>query len=185
MFSAICVTCKNVFCSIYKKQKFCSRPCVFKFMKGKPPSNAGIRRSREARLNMSLSRMAEKHHRWQGGRKIKGGYVCIYSPSHPFSDQKRYVKEHRLIMEKHLGRILDRSEIVHHVNHDRQDNRIENLQVMSNSEHIRLHKKGSTHSKESRIKISKAAKGRPAWNKGKKLSLKHRINLSISHMKIK
>lgn len=47
--------------------------------------------------------------------------------------------EHRIIMEKHIGRKLDRFELVHHINEDKKDNRIENLQVMSPKEHSSYH----------------------------------------------
>ena len=50
----------------------------------------------------------------------------------------KFVREHRYLMEQHLGRKLDRNEQVHHINGDCRDNRIENLQVLTNSEHQKL-----------------------------------------------
>lgn len=50
--------------------------------------------------------------------------------------------QHRRIMEDHLGRKLDKNEVVHHINGDSLDNRIENLQVMDRSEHTRIHNIG-------------------------------------------
>ena len=50
--------------------------------------------------------------------------------------------EHRYYMEKHLGRKLTPNEHVHHLNHIKDDNRLDNLLVMTNSEHITYHKKG-------------------------------------------
>ena len=50
-----------------------------------------------------------------------------------------HIRQHRWVMEQRLGRKLDRDEQVHHINGDRTDNRIENLTVMSNSEHHKYH----------------------------------------------
>lgn len=73
--------------------------------------------------------------RWKGGRRhTRGGYVYIYSPEHPFAALNSSVAEHRLVMEKMLGRYLDRSESVHHRNGVRDDNRPENLELWVKSQ---------------------------------------------------
>jgi len=51
------------------------------------------------------------------------------------------VPEHRYIVEQFIGRKLKSSEHVHHINRDPSDNHIDNLQIVSNSEHARLHGK--------------------------------------------
>ena len=71
------------------------------------------------------------------------------------------IDEHRKIMSDFLGRKLKRNEVVHHINGDKKDNRIENLVVLSISEHSRLHNKGKTLSQETKNKIKVAHTGRP------------------------
>ncbi len=80
------------------------------------------------------------HFSWNGGKYInEDGYVLLWAPNHPAAHGGKYVLEHRLVMERHLGRLLRRDESIHHRNGIKSDNRIENLEVMSPSKHSRLH----------------------------------------------
>lgn len=56
----------------------------------------------------------------------------------------KHVLYYRALMEAHLGRKLGRDEVVHHINEDPSDDRIENLQVMTNAEHTALHRAALT-----------------------------------------
>ena len=81
---------------------------------------------------------------WRGGRKIrKDGYVLIIAPEghpHPIRSGKNatgYILEHRLVIEQHLGRYLEPSEVVHHIDGNPTNNNIDNLQLFSSQqEHI-------------------------------------------------
>lgn len=84
----------------------------------------------------------DRNGNWRGGRLYdkKNGRVLVHSPDHPNATSKGYVYEHRLIMEKHLGRYLGSDELVHHRDENKDNNDILNLEVMSRSEHMRLHR---------------------------------------------
>ena len=90
---------------------------------------------------MSIGNIGQKNHNWRGGKiKTVAGYFIVWKPQHPFANSRGYVLEHRLVMEKHLKRFLQPKEVVHHINENRQDNRIENLQLFRNrGEHIKFH----------------------------------------------
>ena len=75
-----------------------------------------------------------------GHKKVRSDdYISIYFPDHPKSNKDGYIMEHDLVMECFIGRWLEDNEVVHHVNKKRNDNRIENLKLMTINEHSRLH----------------------------------------------
>ena len=66
--------------------------------------------------------------KFKTGRTLhKAGYVYIRIPNHPFANRSGYIFEHRVVVEKQIGRYLYRYEVVHHVNKIKDDNRIDNL----------------------------------------------------------
>jgi HNH endonuclease len=69
----------------------------------------------------------------------KEGYVLVKIPEHPKSFNGWYY-EHRLVLEKHLDRILDVWETIHHINENKEDNRIENLFLCTREQHNKAHK---------------------------------------------
>jgi ribosomal protein L37AE/L43A len=94
--------------------KFCSRRCI---------TLAHPEITEKARNNSPLMRRA--------GKTETRKYVVIKVDG-------KQVREHRYVMEQFLGRKLLTNEHIHHINGDPTDNRIENLQVLTNSEHQKL-----------------------------------------------
>jgi len=101
----------------------------------------GRKYSPETLKKMSAAKIGRKISWQTGRRKDYYGYIYIYSPDHPHCTSQGYVLEHRLVMEAHLGRTLLPTEVVHHNNDIRDDNRIENLMRFDdNQSHLRRHR---------------------------------------------
>jgi hypothetical protein len=101
-----------------------------RFKKGSLPWNIGKKCEQTS---------GELHPNWKGGRFKSGtGYVFIKS-NHRRSNQHGYIFEHILVAENKIGRELRGDESVHHVNGVRDDNRSENLVVLTKSNHRILH----------------------------------------------
>ena len=105
-------------------------------------STRGKQISEKHRRQIGDANRGARNHLWKGGRFYRLGYVLVrVYPNdffYPMVSKQRYVLEHRLIMAKHLGRNLHSWELVHHKNHVRDDNRIENLQLVGSDKHKQI-----------------------------------------------
>lgn len=115
-------------------------------------SGRGRKHTEKTRMKMSKTRTGKSAH-WNIGRvpwnkgKSKGcistkGYRYVMAPKgHPNARKgSGYMFEHRLVIEKHLGRLLTSDEVVNHKNCDKLDNRVENLEVLTKKQHDALPK---------------------------------------------
>ncbi len=154
-----CAICKKM---VYQKPSelkrdkvaYCSRACHHKGMlKEKPvltcdhcskeyavyPSQLKWNQIREHKKNFCSTQCQNKfysgdnHPNWIGGSiEHATGYIKDYV-------DKKYTARHRIFMEELVGRKLSEDEVVHHKNGNKHDNRIENLEIMTRSEHAKHH----------------------------------------------
>jgi HNH endonuclease len=121
------------------KEMFCECGCGEQIepfdVRGRP------RRFKHGHCKIGWFNRGERPHNWKGGKRDKDGYVYIWNPTHPYSNNLGYVFKHRLVMESYLGKYLEPTDIIHHINGIVDDNRIENLQLLTKSEHMRYHGK--------------------------------------------
>lgn len=128
-FKVIGVACKNCSKTFLKRDykscaiKFCSRLCANLFNASK------LSKNRKGNLNPMYGK---KPANYKGGHLTSDGYRCLII-------NNRKVREHRYIMEKHLDRKLLDNEDVHHIDGNKINNNINNLQVIEHGEHKRLH----------------------------------------------
>lgn len=114
---AVCNTCEKGFVTFDKKYtKNCSREC--------------------SNRSQSSRQFGESNPNYKDGKKITDqGYVqLLVGKDHPMAGRGGYVLEHRYVMSQFLDRPLRRCEVIHHLNGNRQDNRIENLELCGKQE---------------------------------------------------
>lgn len=120
-------------------KKYCSRFCQHKAM-------MGTHRGKKIQKGQHLSPKTEFKKgqpcpNFKGGHQDKRGYFYLWNPNHPSAQKKGYINRSIIVMEKVIGRYLHNNEIVHHLNGIRNDDRPENLRVMTKEEHARYHTK--------------------------------------------
>lgn len=101
----------------------------------------GQKRKGEKMSEAAKKKISEAHKQGGIGHKKKrgDGYIAIYFPDHPKASKDGYIMEHILVMEALIGRHLKDDECVHHIDENRQNNKKENLELMTISEHMSYH----------------------------------------------
>ena len=121
------------------------------FKKGFTPWNKGKKGYSTLKKGKKFPQFSgKKHPLWKGGKfKDRYGYILIYKPKHPFAQDGRYIPEHRLVIEKQIGRYLLSKEEGHHLSNIKDDNRPKNLMAfVSKSAHRRYEKGGQVNPSE-------------------------------------
>lgn len=127
-------------------------------LKGQIPWNKGKRTPEGVRRKLSEAKTSagvwrkESNPNWKGGLYVNhSGYIYLLSREHPHANRLGYVRRSRLVMEAHIGRVLLPTEVVHHVNGQKADDRIENLALFpALGDHARDHSRDRARDRRGR-----------------------------------
>lgn len=147
-----CKECNSIF-EMYKKTyesrsrtgntpKFCCKKCADKNKETKKEVKClqcgKIFKTTRSKL---CSRKCSSDYMKANGTNKKNGYWYENGYKVLYVDGDNSIKEHIKVMEDFLGRKLLKNEVIHHINEIRDDNRLENLKLMTKGEHSALHRK--------------------------------------------
>jgi len=147
-FKSTCKICNEDIWD-YRQRNVCSFPkkCL-SILRSNNWKNNNPAKLSEVRNILKIKQTGKNNNQWNGG-KVKvyshasqnktNHYIKVKMSTHPFSDIQGYIMQHRLVMEAYIGRYLNKEEIIHHINGNKSDNRIENLLITNNHEHLQYH----------------------------------------------
>lgn len=94
---------------------------------------------RPSRVRKFEERFCSKKCSAKGKTTDGDGYILLYMPEHPNCNSIGFIREHRYIIEQHIGRLLTKEEVVHHKDNNKSNNSLDNLELLSVSQHLKNH----------------------------------------------
>ena len=128
-----------------ENRKHADKPCTACGKKFRPKSTTSKYCSRRCLWNQNGGRNRKSESWWLNLRGYIEGRIWV-------NGEQRRVKQHRWIMERHIGRQLNPNEVVHHINGNKTDNRLENLELMPFGKHSELHSCLAKEENERRVR---------------------------------
>lgn len=147
--------CEKCGKQITKNAKWCNKCAPRKLTK---KGRENLRKSKLGRNNPQYGKIRNR-------KIVRQGYIYLYKPEHPNCSKQGYIAEHRIVVEKILGRYLIKTEVVHHINGNKQDNCIENLIIFPlTREHSKLTAKQLSRYKNGRFKKNGKRNTKPIYS---------------------
>jgi len=132
-----CKLCSKI---LTTRKVYCSRLCQNRYQAKFKNGFKGKHHSVETKNKMRKNHLGRIFRNKNTKTKDGHGYIFIYRPNNLDCNKIGYIREHRFVMAEHLQRRLLKSEIVHHIDSDRSNNKIENLMLFSSQkEHVAFH----------------------------------------------
>lgn len=124
-----------------RQKKLCSKLCYGTYLRLNPSKRNGFKPGTKPWNKGLLGYQGgDKHYNWKGGKHTDSrGYVHQFDPNKLGKSHGKREYEHRLIVEKSLGRKLRKGETIHHINENTSDNRLKNLYLFKTDSAHRLY----------------------------------------------